>query len=91
MFEFPTEKRLFNNLFLFFSPISWYQIGSYSLVSLMQLQYGLESCASFKTQANQAALLLDNPEASRTIVPEETPSTWRPCQRALHPACHMSL
>ncbi|XP_064879542.1 upstream stimulatory factor 1-like isoform X7 [Oncorhynchus nerka] len=31
-----------------------------------------------------------NPEASRTNVSEETPYTWRPCQRALLPACHRS-
>ena len=30
------------------------------------------------------------PEARRTNVSEETPYTWRPCQRALRPACHRS-
>ena len=49
----------------FFHPqFSWYPIGSYSLVSSLQLPYRLreakvESRASSETQPNQAALLLD--------------------------------
>ena len=43
---------------------------------------------------NQAALLLYtmrlNPEASCTNVLEESPYTWRPCQRALRPVRHRS-
>ncbi|KAM9395640.1 secreted frizzled-related protein 5-like isoform 2-T2 [Salvelinus alpinus] len=50
----------------------------------------VESQASSKTQPNQAAPLLDTMEASRTIVSEETPYTWRPCQRALRPAHYRS-
>ena len=43
----------------FIAPISWYPIGSYSLVSSLQLPHGLESRASSDTRPNQAALPLD--------------------------------
>ena len=50
--------------YTFFTPVSWYPIGSYSLVSSLQLPYGLgrgegrEPCV-LETQPNQATWLLD--------------------------------
>ena len=80
----------------FFSPISWYPIGSY-IRCHSRTDSGeakVESRASSETQPSQATLLLDtcplNPEARHTNVSDETLYTWRPCKRALHPANHRS-
>ena len=89
-------------LLLFFLPLFllsnlWYPIGSYSLVSSLQLLYGLgrgegrEPRVLQKHNATKPHCFLtqrpSKPEASRTNVSEETLYTCRPCQRALCPAC----
>ena len=84
-------RKMYNlkkNVDPFFSPISWYLIGSYSLVSSLQLPYRLGRGKGppkhiptkphcFLTQCPL------NPEASCPNVSEETPYTWQPCQCAL--------
>ena len=76
----------------FFSPISWYPIGSsYSLVSSLQLPYRLRRGTRHpKHNPTKPHCFLtqrtSNPEARHTNVSEETQYTWRPGQRALRPA-----
>ena len=52
----------------------------------------VQSCESSGKKNCQAVQCTLNPEASRTNVSEETPYTWRPCQRACaRPATQESL
>jgi hypothetical protein len=89
------KNQLPDKLNSFFSPISCYPIGSYSLVPSLQLLYGLERQRSraMRPPEHDPCFLsqcLLNPEASRTNVSEEKPYNWRQSQRALRPARHRS-
>ena len=72
----------------FFSSISWFPIGSYSLVSLLQLPYGLG-----RGEGREPCVLRNTTQPSRTASWHNAHPTWKPMQlhsNQVYGWCHQS-
>jgi hypothetical protein len=68
-----SEEHIYLFFYPFFSPISWYPIGSYSLVSSLQLPYKLG-----RGEGREPCVLRNTTQQSRTASWHNAYLTWKP-------------